>query len=209
MQIATRPLDDVPALLQVPVFEAAQTAEHWAKVKLQANVVYHGETKIANVTNRALAKLAEQKYALPQIVVDADECAVARVRYEQMTGRRADPTPAMYWQGKVFIDPDDRYWKAPESFARNYGRRGFWSSGAAEHPLWHEVAHAEHERRYPNTWWRLGNFMPQQAEIARKVSLYAGEGPKEFVAEVIAAIIAGKTPLDDPEIKALFVQWGW
>jgi hypothetical protein len=205
----SRNSDVLPAFIRAPKFASVSDAERWAHDELGVSVSYGGHAKIAEITNRALAALAEQKYDLPTIEVSAAKFDAARELYRAKYGETPQDAIAMYWEGKVYVDPRDTYWDNPESSARRLKQSGLWSTGEIEHPIWHEVGHAQHERHLQKLWRRIGKFVPGQAQIAFRVSDYAALGPKEFVAEVFAAIIAGKTPLDDPDVARLFRQWGW
>jgi hypothetical protein len=86
----------------------------------------------------------------------------------------------------------------------------WFSSGADDHPIVHEIAHALHNLTVgAANYTRVRNhqFRPEQAALVRReVSGYAATKPVEFVAETFAGLKAGKTY--SPAIMQLYVKLG-
>lgn len=70
----------------------------------------------------------------------------------------------------------------------------------------HEIGHILHERSLGDAFWATGSIIAGKANTGSKVSGYAGQNKKEFVAEVFAGTMIGKVfPAD---VLAEYNQFG-
>lgn len=56
----------------------------------------------------------------------------------------------------------------------------------------HEIGHILHERSLGDAFWATGSIIAGKANTGSKVSGYAGQNKKEFIAEIFAGTIIGK-----------------
>jgi hypothetical protein len=92
---------------------------------------------------------------------------------------------------QVVLNPVSRYWSNQKMYMK---RQGFWlSTDEPDHILWHELNHALQDRKNSRSYRGMPMSHNPLAldEIADKVSLYALDRPKEFLAEVWAAMQLG------------------
>lgn len=109
---------------------------------------------------------------------------------------------------EIVINGDHSSWYSPDIyFAADHNN--WFSSRHPQHVIHHEVGHALHARAlgrqaFTDTLEKFDN-MPDLT-TARKVSSYASSDKGEFVAEVYAALVAGR-PLDD-DVRLLYDRLG-
>lgn len=205
----SRRQDARPALIQsVPIFPTVTEAEKWISKILDLEITFGESLSTAQITAHALAKLSELSQPLPALSTDRAKFAEALAAYKERAKQDViGGVPALYWRGKVILNLDDVYWKNPVYHATLLHKSSWWSSGAVEHPIWHDAAHWYHEQAFPDMWKRLTKFrLDAHRTIAERVSGYASTSPQEFVAEVFAALQAGGQ--FDEEIMALYHTYG-
>ena len=87
-------------------------------------------------------------------------------------------------------------------------RLQYRGTGNKYHTLFHELGHMQHEWQNTNLFLQSCKPFASEAEkkIAGKVSSYAKEDGAEFVAEVFADLMSGKTYSDD--VMQLYAKYG-
>jgi hypothetical protein len=108
----------------------------------------------------------------------------------------------------LVLNPTDDYWSHPQMVADHQHGIGYWSTNHKYHAVLHECGHAAHHQAAPTLYASLAGkkLTAQEAAIAAKVSEYAVEDAREFVAEVFAALAAGVTM--DADVYVLYVALG-
>lgn len=98
---------------------------------------------------------------------------------------------------RVTINPAAPYWKDAAENAKRYHETGHFSTDDPHHPVIHEVGHAIHQKGMNVS--RRSSLLnhqfhgEQKSQIESEVSRYATTNGLEFVAEVFAGKVAGKT----------------
>ena len=86
------------------------------------------------------------------------------------------------------------YWDHPAGVAEELRQQGFWSSNNLLHPLYHEAGHALIYKANPDGWLNLRDLTnAQKTVVAGEVSRRSCQDGYEFVAEVFAALMSGRT----------------
>lgn len=106
--------------------------------------------------------------------------------------------PAFYahHSDELVLDERNRFWKDPVSEAARMHDADWWSTSNPRHPLLHEIGHAANFKNDPRLYdtMKYRRWSPDElASIAGKVSKYAETHPSEFIAEVFAGLIDGRT----------------
>lgn len=147
---------------------------------------YEGDLGVARLVNDALAEAKTKGYLLPsRVVYDAD--VFAGDPYA-LAGYKARPDT-------LYLRPGQTATQLVQE-AATQGGKGFWSSSAPSHAIIHEVGHAAHFKNDPTLYRRSAKrqFSPVVSRVVeREVSGYATDNGREFVAEVFAGILGGKT----------------
>lgn len=120
------------------------------------------------------------------------EIPIREVPFEHLTGSARKTVYADYHIPTRSIRVNtlaDDAWSTIAQDTSAYYKRGFWSSAAPTHVLDHEIGHGVHVGRF-----LLRRLTSAEAALVRKhVSRYAAKSTHEFVAEVYAARVDGKT----------------
>ena len=107
----------------------------------------------------------------------------------------------------IVFNPNHEAWADMIGFMRS--QKDFFSTNFPQHIIRHELGHVAHYRSMSlperDRIWYAESLEPDQVRIARRVSGRAVWSPKEFVAEVYAALW-GKIHYDD-EVVALFQHY--
>ena len=167
--------------------------------------------EIGDIVTNALQELKGQGVPLPDHVsirgdlfdqwskhigVDSSDL-VASISPNRVTGEA--------W---LFLNPGYPFWANPAEDARMQHAKGHWSSSDPMHIIRHEMGHLTQYKKSEADYMRLSGmiFSPEEAAIAARVSAYAAESPREFVAEVFAAKLA-QAAFDD-EVMQLYRRLG-
>jgi hypothetical protein len=101
-------------------------------------------------------------------------------------------------------------WSDMRGFMKERKDKDFYSTAHPQHIVRHELGHAAHYRslspKERDRVWFAEGLRPEELSIARRVSGRAAWNPKEYVAEVFAALWAG-VDYDD-EVIGLFELYG-
>jgi hypothetical protein len=168
------------------LFRTIAEAEIWAR-SIGVGVDYDDRLDIAHLCNEVLTQLMERSLDLPdRIEID--------IEIFRTMGKKAVEIPASANQGRIAVNPAASYWRQPDETAAELRRFGFWSSDNPLHPLYHEAEHvlfykANHER--DEELRDLRNA--QKTIVAGEVSQWACLNVHEFLAEVFAGLMAGRT----------------
>ena len=158
---------------------------------------------------RGLEAARELRLPLPDIVV-IEPLAWPNERYYALYD---------WFSRKLTINPNSAFWAGgPEAIAQRIAdayREGEWSSDHRFHPILHEIGHHVHAGvnragyvQLANLDEPLASFQRRQDEIEREVSRYAASAPIEFVAEVYAGRMAGRTfPESIMELAEFYLRW--
>lgn len=127
---------------------------------------------------------------------------------------RVRGVPAAYrWTDRTIrINERQVMWDRPaEEMAQMFANRWF-STGDPEHIIVHEVGHALHHRAVGDDRFKLVRAAKfGRAELALlggKVSAYGRTSPVEFVAEVFASLVVGRTYPDDGIVMRIYRKYG-
>lgn len=174
------------------------------------SVDYAHRPDIAITVNAALDKLGGKQLAMPDHVV-VNEAQF--LKWQQQTGESMDLVVAAFTFNKVtaetylFIKPSDTYWLDPAKVSEKRFASGFWSSNHPDHAIIHELGHLAHYKHSADLFRRaLRDLTAEEQAIASKVSGYAADDAREFVAETFVLLTLGKPVADD--VLALYRQLG-
>lgn len=166
---------------------------------------------VANAHNEVLQQVAATGLPLPASVV-ADAAVFQTFR---MTAAEMRATPAAYVAARdtIYLNPrSSAFHEGMSSVARDarqQHRIGFWSTSSPLHVFRHEYGHPAHYHLDEDVYAQLRAVRLTDEErgwIRGKVGIYASESPQEFVAEVFAALLDGKT--FDGEVMTLYRRFG-
>ncbi len=113
---------------------------------------------------------------------------ILKIGFKQAIGDDSPEHVAAYRHGKIYLNAKSDHWLNPITKMAEVA--GFLSSSDPNHPIYHELGHALHERRN-KALFIFARRIKIDAEIAVQVSAYACENGQEFVAEVYAGIQTG------------------
>jgi SPP1 gp7 family putative phage head morphogenesis protein len=110
--------------------------------------------------------------------------------------------------GETYLvaNPLSAYWADRATFAATEQARGYWSSADPAHGVRHEMGHLSQHRQAPEIYAANAPLSAADRIIALRVSAYAGDDGREFVAETFAALLAGRE--FDEEVMQLYRQLG-
>lgn len=83
-------------------------------------------------------------------------------------------------------------WAGPGGVSNSLSTQRFLDFDRPTISLIHEIGHILHERSLGDAFWTPGSIVTGSPTTANKVSGYAGNNKKEFVAEVFTGLILGK-----------------
>ena len=159
-------------------------------------VDYQSYLDIANDVNDAIAKLPRMGILPPdRIQVDA----VQFIQWAQLYGFDPDDMQAAFLlnsltgESRLFINPSSTYWADKAAYAKHQHQTGYWATDHPDHAIWHELGHVMHYQNSPVAYQAHRVLSPSDRGIAGKVSGYAQDGVREFIAETFAALALGRT----------------
>lgn len=108
----------------------------------------------------------------------------------------------------MYIRPSDLYWLDPVKEAAKQFALGQWCTDQPHHVVIHELGHLAHYRQDAAAYRAALDkvWTAEELSIARRVSAYAAESPREFVAEVFVLLTLGKPIADD--VLSLYQKLG-
>jgi hypothetical protein len=113
-------------------------------------------------------------------------------------------------EDSVVFNAENPAWAVMRGFMKERKEKGVYSTAHPQHVVRHEFGHAAHFRSLSSNQrervWFAEGLKPDELSIARRVSRRAAWNPKEFVAEVFAALWAGFDY--DDEVIGLFAHYG-
>ena len=166
---------------------------------------YADDVEIGRQANRVVETFRQAGWAAP------DEVSVAQ-RLADEAGMTHQPVLFRRLAGDrsaVLVNPASAEWDDPAAASTFNFKVGAWSTPNGDHILRHDFAHAAHFRRDPRNYEALRNGQIPNALRARielQVSRRATANPVEFVAEVAAGLLDGRTY--EADIMALYRQYG-
>ena len=178
-------MPDTPAVHHT--YHSIEEAEAWAQA-LGVGVRYDARLDLANLANELLWQLNQRALPLPDTIrVDAEPF--------RALGRRSAQSPALTNKTRISINPAADYWLDPVAGVVEQRQSiKFWSSDAPLHPLYHEAGHVMLYKAVPEQYDTLRDLTnAQKTVVAGEVSLRACRDIHEFVAEVFAGLIAGRS----------------
>lgn len=132
---------------------------------------------------------------------------ISTVAFEIALDKRDRLAPGMHWQNTTWVNRSSTWWDDPTKAAQDQFADGWISTNDPRHLEHHELGHAAHQLSAPKTYRRLKltpeeNVFTAEDRAAVKASLsdYGAETKTEMIAEVYAALQAGKKLEDYPEI---------
>jgi hypothetical protein len=117
-----------------------------------------------------------------------------------------DRTVASYQDvdDRLVVNTASRFWRDPIRSMSLEAGTGYLVSDDPRAIVYHEIGHALHRRRYRVGWrWWSASSKPlrdSERAIAERVSRYATEDTGEFIAEVFAGLLCGRT-FDDEVVR--------
>lgn len=168
-----------------------------------------GRADIAAAIAGDLEDLARRGIAPPDHVRVS---AGAFEAWAQQMGKKADTLIAAFTFHRqtgatyLFANPASAYWQDRAGFAAAEQGRGDWSAADPAHGVRHEMGHLSHHRSAPAVYAANAPLLDEEQPIASRVSAYAAENVREFVAETFAALLAGRAL--DADIMRLYRKYG-
>jgi hypothetical protein len=185
--------------------------------------VTHQEEDSSGALTHLLA--LARKLGVQEAIVDADPrpstIGVLRDAFEELRRRGMllparllfsslddDRTVANYRDvgDRLAVNTTSRFWNDPVGSMKTEAESGFLVSDDPRAIVYHEIGHALHRRRYRFgwRWWSESSkaLGDRNLSIAERVSRYAMEDTGEFIAEVFAGLLCGKT--FDEEVLRLY-----
>lgn len=156
------------------------------------------DEKLMSFIKEALEKAKDGKWALPKAVKFDEEFFKTHAKDD------IDNTWAGYFTKTktIYLNPL-KEWENIAIIVQGEFDDNEWSSKSPLHFIFHEIGHHNHFMASPNKYKELYNSkMPDNAirDLKDKISNRALLNPLEFVAEVAAAILAGRLKELDPVI---------
>jgi len=174
-------------------FEKPEDAEAYARDNLNIQASFAGNLIPANIFLNGLEDIKEKGYALPKrVIVDSK-------RFEQYGDEGVYRTPAETVTsdgGTIYINDKFDWGNIRERMSKNYEGKKL-STDNPKHLVYHENGHIDHYLSDPKAWNNNEEIPPDiQSLIQDEVSLYGSQEWPEFVAEVFAKKVQGKTLSD-------------
>ena len=173
--------------------DSARVAEAQQRTQaLGVKVVDYGpHPALAENVTGALEELAAKGARMPDVVVaDADEIKAMTAQ----SGVNPDYIAAAFkrhsaWNADLlYLNPDSPAWAGVSVWL---GDR--FSTKDERHIVRHEIGHLEHAKSDPHQYYGVRPMTIDEWGLASSVSDYAQTDLREFVAEVFAALVAGRT----------------
>jgi len=185
-------------------------AERFAVSLGLTSAVYTDNLALGNRVNGILDTIYQQGLPMPEHVKISQE----PFDYWRTQGVIVDNAPAAFTFDKrssdtfLFINPVDPYWLQPKRIAAQQYQSGYWSTSQPFHAIYHEIGHLAHFKKANALYTSMGGHMfdSQERLVAAKISGYAIESPREFVAEVFARLATGGTV--DSDVMMLYASLG-
>jgi len=101
--------------------------------------------------------------------------------------------------GRIYINGEHEHWSDPAAYVRKrYHLRPRWfSTRSIDHVIRHEIGHALHWRRFDpvevDVYWEGRFNEKEQAMIRATVSWFASTSTQDFIGEVYAGLLAGRS----------------
>ena len=145
--------------------------------------------------------------ALPMLLFDETK-GVPAVRIQQQHRVHHFTADSRSGDTYLFINPIDPYWLQPKRIAEQQYQSGYWSTNQPFHAIYHEIGHLAHYKNSTAMYTSISGhvFDSQDRLIAAKMSSYAIESPREFVAEVFARLATGGAV--DADVMMLYASLG-
>jgi hypothetical protein len=206
-KIATLPEDIGKQLRAFIKTDPTDVAEKVALALGVKSVDYGSRADIGHLVNGTLTGLAERGALIPDHV---RVNATAFERWAAQYGEQVDTLVAAFVPHKVtdetflFLNPAYAHWHNSGQDSQRQFDKHMWSTNDAAHAIYHELGHLSHFKADKEVYQSLqtARFQPDEIVVARRVSRYASEAPIEFVAEVFAALLTGRS--FDADIMALY-----
>ncbi|MDD5271090.1 MAG: phage minor head protein [Methylovulum sp.] len=207
----TRKIDGLPpdigGQLKALIKSGMEMDEQAAMTLGVKNVDYQQHRNIAQFVNAGLSELSARGLPLP------DNVLVHGQAFGQWAAKSNEPLEGLVaaflphpttQETYLFLNPFYPHWDNPLADAVAQQAKGVWSTGHERHILHHELGHLAHYRRAPAAYQSAlaGELSAAETSVAGRVSLYAADGPAEFVAETFAGLLIGKH--FDAEIITLY-----
>ena len=92
----------------------------------------------------------------------------------------------------LFVNPSSPYWADKAAYVQRQ-QPSYWATGHPDRAIWHELGHLMHYQNSPAAY--KGEIALSAADLATagKVSDYAQDSLREFIAETFAALVLGRT----------------
>lgn len=187
----------------IPAFIRSSTVQQAEQEALKLGVKsvdYRQSLDIANDVNDALAQLPKMGI-LPPDKVQID--TVPFTQWAKQYGFNPNDMSAAFsfhprtGEARLFVNPASGYWANKAAYAKHQKQIGYWSTDHPDHAIWHELGHLMHYQNSPVAYQAHIALSPADLVVAGKVSGYAQDGVREFIAETFAALALGKPQPSD------------
>ncbi len=176
-----------------------RTAEQLAQ-RRGVLAAYNGDAQVAQLMTDGVLGIPRDAWLPRQISVDAEWFTGAE---RQMRVASFDPK-----RDALLINPHQDYWRLSDPDRKTYlaqlARTGVLATAERLHPVLHELAHVA--QRKAGVGRLPAAFSAAERAIAEGVSLRAAWQPVEFLAEVLAGELLGRTFA--PAVKSLYKAYG-
>lgn len=196
----------------MPAFIRSSTVQQAEQEALRLGVKsvdYRQSLDIANDVNDILDELLQKGGILPHHV---EVNAAVFIAWGQQYQFDPNRVPAAFWvdsqTGEAYfhLNPNSSYWSNKKVYAKQEYDAGKWSTKHPDHPIWHELGHAMHYDNSPTAYQTFQQLAPAEKIIAGKVSQYAQEDVREFIAETFTALAFGQSLPND--VLTLYQLYG-
>jgi len=190
-------------IVEMPAFIKSSTVQQAEQEALKLGVKsvdYRKSLDIANDVNDVIAKLVPTGI-IPPDLVKIDDAPFAL--WAQQYGFNLDDMQAAFspnqqtGESRLFLNPSSSYWANKAAYAKQQQQTGYWSTGDPDHAIWHELGHLMHYQNSPSAYQSQMALSPADTLVAGKVSGYAQDGVREFIAETFAALSLGRAFTND------------
>jgi hypothetical protein len=176
---------------------SVEEEEAWARSKgIAAN--FGGRADIGGAINDGVGEVAARGLPLPKAI------QVSSKPFKAFSRRKRRKTPGAYDPDTrtVYINPEANFWsmdpRRRTAAVTRILKKRLWASVDVRHPIRHELAHDLYRMELGSKEAfeaMAASKMKKEAKVVARahVSLKASDRPTEFVAEVYAGILAGRT----------------
>ena len=182
----------MPAFIQSTTVQQAEQEALKLGVK---SVDYQQSLDIANDVNDIFEQIIQKGGALPhRVEVDA----AVFVSWGQQYQFDPDDVPAAFWVDNktndtyLYLNPTTSYWASKQAYVKSQYDTGKWSTAHPNHPILHELGHTMQHDNSPVAYQARARLSPAEKIVAGKVSAYAQEDVREFVAETFTSLATGQ-----------------